>query len=175
MGEKEAESNRIRQIALIEAGLYVTGRPLTPRILGSLIGLRSEQKVLAILRELIKRYDTQSSALQVLELKDGRFIMQLRPEYSGPVKKLVTRKLLTKGPLKTLSFIAFKQPITQAYVSKVRGKPAYHHIRKLKEMGLISEERLGKTSIIRTTDTFADYFNLSHNIKVMKQQLETLF
>jgi chromosome segregation and condensation protein ScpB len=48
-------------------------------------------------------------------------------------------------------------------------------VRKLVEMGLVSEERLGNTKVLRTTEAFADYFNLSRNISVMKQQLKRLF
>jgi len=175
MAEHETDGNLTGQMALIEAGLYVTGRPLTLKTLGSIIGVRSEEKIKRLVRRLIERYEANARAIQILVLKDGRCIMQLKPEFSENVKRLITRKLLTKGPLKTLSFIAFKQPITRAYVAKVRGKPAYQHIRQLREMGLISEERLGKTSIIRTTEAFSDYFNLSHNPKVMRQQLEAMF
>ncbi len=77
--------------------------------------------------------------------------------------------------MRTLAFIAYKQPVTQAYVTKVRGKLAYQHIRKIVEMGLISEEKLGNTKVLRTTEAFADYFNLSHNLSAMKQQLKYLF
>jgi segregation and condensation protein B len=172
LSEKEEEMNKI---ALIEASLYVTGRPLTFKTIGSVIGARSENKVRSLTRALIKRYEEMSSALQIIEMNDGRYIMQLKPQYVEAVKRLVKRKILTKGPLRTLAFIAFKQPITQAYVCRVRGKPAYRHIKQLREMGFISEEKLGRTSILKTTEAFADYFNLNHTPKIMKRQLENLF
>ncbi|MEM2902749.1 MAG: SMC-Scp complex subunit ScpB [Candidatus Bathyarchaeia archaeon] len=170
-----SELSEADKIALIEASLYVTGRPLTVKTIASTIGLRSEAKVRELTRRLIKRYEETPTALQIVEMNDGRFIMQLKPQYAEPVKKLVKKKVLSKGPLRTLAFIAFKQPVTQAYVCKVRGKPAYHHIRQLKDMGFVVDEKLGRTSVIRTTETFADYFNLSHNLKVMKKQLQSLF
>lgn len=169
------ELSEADKIALIEASLYVTGRPLTVKTIASIVGLRSEAKVRELARRLMKRYEEEHTALQIVELNDGRFVMQLKPQYAEPVKKLVKKKVLSKGPLRTLAFIAFKQPVTQAYVCKVRGKPAYHHIRQLKDMGFVSEEKLGRTSVVKTTETFADYFNLSHNLKVMKKQLQSLF
>jgi hypothetical protein len=42
-------------------------------------------------------------------------------------------------------------------------------------MGLISEEKLGRTKILRTTPNFADYFNLSQDLQTMKKQLERIF
>jgi chromosome segregation and condensation protein ScpB len=42
-------------------------------------------------------------------------------------------------------------------------------------MGLISEEKLGRTKILKTTTNFADYFNLSQDLQTMKKQLERIF
>ncbi|MEM2122854.1 MAG: SMC-Scp complex subunit ScpB [Candidatus Bathyarchaeia archaeon] len=162
-------------IAAMEAGLYAAGRPLGLDVLSSIAGVKSTSKAKRLVRKLRERYEDMGSALQIVELSDGRFMMQLRGDYVPKVKRLVSRRLLSKGPLRTLAFIAYKQPVTQAYVSKVRGRQAYRHIRRLLDMGLISEERLGNTKILRTTEAFADYFNLSHNLPVMKQQLKRLF
>ena len=89
------------------------------------------------------KYGNNGSCLEILELSDGRFVMQLKPQYVRHVKRLATRQLLTSGPMKTLSFIAYRQPVTQSYLAKVRGNLTYSHVKQLREMGLISEERLG--------------------------------
>jgi len=163
------------KLALIEAALYVTGKPLDLKTLGSVVGFRSEEKVKELARVLKEKYGSDGSALEVLELSDGRFVMQLKPQYVRDVKRLATRQLLTPGPMKTLSFIAYRQPIAQSYVAKVRGNLAYSHVRELREVGLISEERLGRTKVLRTTPNFADYFNLSHETPALKKQLEHIF
>lgn len=161
--------------ALIEAALYVTGRPVDIKTLGSVVKFRSEDKIKEVARYLKNKYGSDGSALEVLELSDGRFVMQLKPQYVRHVKRLASRQLLTAGPMKTLSFIAYRQPITQSYLAKVRGNLAYGHVKQLREIGLITEERLGRTKILRTTPNFADYFNLSHDMPAMKKQLEKLF
>jgi segregation and condensation protein B len=163
------------KIALLEAALYVTGRPLDIKTLGSVLGFRSEDKTRTVARLLKDKYGSDRSCLEVLELSDGRFVMQLKPEYVKHVKRLASKQLLTAGPMKTLSFIAIRQPITQSYVAKVRGNLAYSHVKQLRETGLISEERLGRTKVLRTTPNFADYFNLNHDTQAMKKQLERIF
>lgn len=163
------------KVALIEAALYVTGRPVDIKTLGSVVKFRSEDKIKEVARYLKNKYGSDGSALEVLELSDGRFVMQLKPQYVRHVKRLASRQLLTAGPMKTLSFIAYRQPITQSYLAKVRGNLAYGHVKQLREIGLITEERLGRTKILRTTPNFADYFNLSHDMPAMKKQLEKLF
>lgn len=163
------------KLALIEAALYVTGKPLDLKTLGSVVGFRSEDKVKELARTLKDKYGKDESSLEVLELSDGRFVMQLKPQYVRHVKRLATRQLLTPGPMRTLSFIAFRQPVTQSYLAKVRGSLTYSHVKQLRETGLIAEERLGRTKMLRTTPNFSDYFNLSHDMPAMKKQLEKLF
>lgn len=179
MSENESQDTEIEKsddkISLIEAALYVAGKPLDLKTLGSVIGLRSEERIRETARKLRERYIQNGMAIEVLELTDGRFVMQLRPQYTPHVKRLATRQLLTPGPMKTLSFIAYKQPVTQSYLAKVRGNLSYSHVKHLQEMGLISEEKLGRTKVLRTTPNFADYFNLSQDLQTMKKQLERIF
>src|SRR5205823_8515629 len=162
------------QQQLCEAALYVSGRPLDFKTIGSVIGARSEEKIRSIARYIAERYAKLDSPVQVLELPDGRFVMQLRPEFAKHVRKLSNRPLLTPGPLRTLSFIALRQPIAQSRVIAVRGKLAYQHVKQLKEMDLISYEKLGRSRTLRTTTTFADYFNLNHDPIIMKKELKNI-
>lgn len=160
---------------VIEGALYVAGKPLDIQTLGSVSKMRSEGKVRDIARSIVERYKQSETSLEVLELQDGRFVMQLKPEYVNAVRKLATRKLLTPGPLKTLSFIALKQPVTQSYVVRVRGKLTYQYVKQLEDLELVSESKLGRTKVLRTTRVFSDYFNLSQDTRLMKRQLERLF
>jgi segregation and condensation protein B len=159
---------------LIEAALYVTGKPLDIGVLGSILNLRSEEKIRKLATVLKEKYAQHPGALEVLELSDGRYVMQLRPGYSKSVKRLATRQLLTPGPLKTLSYIALRQPVAQSHVVKVRGNLAYGHVKQLRDMGLISEEKLGRSKVLRTTASFCDYFNLSQDSRLMKKQIQQI-
>jgi segregation and condensation protein B len=60
-------------------------------------------------------------------------------------------------------------------VIEVRGNHAYGHVKMLKEMGLVGSERSGRSSILKTTEYFADYFALSHDTVVMKRELKHVF
>ena len=182
MKEKEQESSDnlkqerlTRELALLEAGLYVAGRPLDLKTLGSVTGTRSKKKVRKLAKTLVENYRNRDTALEVLELEGERFVMQLKAEYTGKVRKLATRPLLSAGPLKTLSYIAFRQPIPQTQVIDVRGHHAYGHLRQLEEMELIVREGIGRKKMIRTTEFFADFFGLSHDLRTMKRQLKSVF
>ena len=166
--------NPALQRQLLEAALYVSGRPLDLKTLGNVIGARSEDKIRAIAHTVMEKYNQNESPIQIVELPDGRWVMQLKATISKYVRRLSNRPLLTPGPLRTLGFIALKQPVKQAYVVLVRGKLAYGHVKQLREMDLITDEKVGKTRILRTTSTFADYFNLNHDVIEMKKELKSV-
>ena len=182
MEEPEQKSSELlgkeklkRDLALLEAALYVAGRPLDSKALGSIIKTRSKSKVQKWVRILKNEYKNRETALEILELEDERFVMQLKTEYSPRVQKLAIRPLLSKGPLKTLSYIAYRQPVLQSQVIDVRGHHVYGHLGQLDDMGLISRERVGRTRLLRTTGFFADFFGLSHDLRIMKRQLKRVF
>ena len=60
-------------------------------------------------------------------------------------------------------------------VTEIRGSHAYHHIREMKERDLVISERKGRSTILRTTDHFADYFGFSHELSALKRQLRNMF
>ena len=169
------EEKQRRDLALLEAALYVAGRPLDLKILCSVLRTRSVAKVKRLTKILSEEYKARDTALEVLELADERFVLQLRPEFTPQVRRLAIRPLLSTGPLKTLSYIAFRQPISQAHVIAVRGSHAYGHVKQLEELRLIVRERVKRSSVIRTTEFFADYFGFSHDVRVMKRQLKDVF
>jgi len=173
--EKHATEKMQYDLALLEAALYVAGRPLDLNELCSVLKTRSKNKTRKLAKMLMKEYASRNTALEILELKDERYVLQLKAEFTPYVKKLVTRPLLSTGPLKTLSYIAYRQPISQKRVVEVRGHHVYGHIRLLKEMGLVAAERGGRSTVLRTTEYFADYFGLSHDVATMKKELKHVF
>jgi segregation and condensation protein B len=164
-----------RDLVLLEAALYVAGRPLDLKTLGSLIRTHSKKKVQRLAKTLMEKYNNRDTALEILELEGKRFVLQLKAEYTPKVRRLATRPLLPSGPLRTLSYIAYRQPVSQPQVVNVRGHHAYTHLKQLEDLDLIVRERAGRKKVIRTTEFFADFFGLSHDLRTMKHQLKNIF
>ncbi len=173
--QKDENIKMKENLTMLEAALYVAGRPLDLKTLGYIIGTRSAKKVQILARKLANEYKHRNTALELLELDDHRFVLQLKTEYSSKVRRLAVRPLITEGPLKTLSYIAFRQPVLQKQVIEVRGRHAYGHVRQLIDIGLVNYEKSGKTGILKTTEYFADFFGLSHDSQKMKRQLKKVF
>jgi segregation and condensation protein B len=163
------------ELATVEAALYVAGRPLGLGTLATLLGTRSKDKILDIATTLVEKYDTYDCALEVLEVKENRFVMQAKAEYTPRARKVTLQPMLTRGPLRTLSYIAYHQPILQTNIIEVRGSHAYRHLKLLEEQNLIVRKTKGRKKTVRTTPFFADYFGLSHDPRAFKRQIKSLF
>ncbi|MCL2642389.1 MAG: SMC-Scp complex subunit ScpB [Candidatus Bathyarchaeota archaeon] len=162
-------------LALLEAALYVAGRPLDINELCQVVSSRSKKKVKKYVEIVMREYVARNSPLEILALKDERYVLQVKAEFTPLIKKLVNRPLLSSGPLKTLAYIAFRQPVTQKRVIEVRGQHAYGHVKLLKDMGLIVSDRAGRSLALKTTDHFADYFGLTQDTSSMKRELRRIF
>ena len=160
----------------LEAALYAAGRPLTIDEIKPVLRTRSNnvsKKVVAVLR---KRYNHRNRALEIVRLEDGRISMQLKQVYDDFVKQFNNKPLLKLGPLKTLSYVAFHQPVDQRQVIADRGTHVYSHLRMMENMGLIHRERTEERSyVITTTAFYGDYFGFSHNPERSRLQLKQVF
>jgi segregation and condensation protein B len=171
----ETQERKAHALNLLEAALYVAGRPLDINEMCQSVGSRSKKRVIGYAEALIEQYKARNSPMEILALKDERYVLQVKAEYTPLIKKLVNRPLLSSGPLKTLSYIAYRQPITQKRVIEVRGQHAYGHVKMLKDMGLIMTERSGRSLALKTTDYFADYFGLTMDTSTLKKDLRKIF
>jgi segregation and condensation protein B len=174
---EQAQENerKVHCMVLLEAALFVAGRPLDINELCQVIGSRSKKRIQKYADALMQDYNARNTALEILALKDERYVLQVKAEYTHLIQKLVNRPLLSSGPLKTLSYIAIRQPISQKRVIDVRGQHAYGHIKELKDRGLIMAEKSGRSMALRTTNDFADYFGLPNDIVEMKRNLKKIF
>ena len=163
------------RLARLEALLYATGRPISLTILCAHLRLMSENEVSALLSKLSEVYERDGSPLEIKELPEGRVVLQLKPDYAKQARRFSMKPLLTEGPLRTLSYVAYHQPVEQKKVAEARGGHAYRHLRMLEEMGLISRERKGRATTIQTTPDFADYLGLSRERTSMRRQLRRIF
>ena len=163
------------KLAELEAILYASGRPLSLTTLCEHLRLHSEKEVSDLIRKLSETYELNSSPLEISEVTGGRVVLQLKPDYTKQARRFSMKPLLTAGPLRTLSYVAYHQPVEQKQVAEARGSQAYRHLKALDQMGLISRTKDGRNTTIRTTTDFADYLGLSTDRTSMRRQLRSIF
>lgn len=155
----------------LEAALYVSGRALTLEELSNLIG-KSQSTTQKILDNLGFEYSQREGALEVVSLPRDRYVMQLKPELTPRVGRLIPGGLLSFATLQTLVFIALKQPIMQSDLVTQRGTHCYDHVKELIEKKFVESAPEGRSRLLTTTPLFADYFGLDSDRVKLKAQLK---
>jgi segregation and condensation protein B len=156
--------------ARIEAALYSAGRPLSVDELIKASGTNSKEKTLRIVNDLVKKTKATFKAIEIAQLEDGTYVLQLRPEYTPLVRKFAQHPLIPSAALKTLSYIAYEQPVTSKRLVQIRGSQVYSHVKILEQLQFVEHENLGRLKVYRTTAKFQNYFGIT-DLNAMKSKL----
>ncbi|MBI4116439.1 SMC-Scp complex subunit ScpB [Candidatus Pacearchaeota archaeon] len=163
--EEEKEKENLRKV---EAIFFIAGKFLSMPELISLSDLNP-----IIIRECIEKlqekYEKDDSAMEIVE-KSGMWKMDVKPEFTGIINKLATGSAeFSKSEQETLAIIAYKQPMKQSVLTKIRSNKAYEHIKKFFDLGLIKKKRAGRTYELSLSDDFYNYFNVSESEGILKE------
>lgn len=159
---------------LIEAALFLSDRPMTLERLRQISGLTSRKRVESVLEELRKEYEDSGRAFTISRFRGDKFMMHVKPELLSLVKKYVGKTVLSVGVLRTLSFIAYHQPVEKSTVAAVRGGRSYAQIRELIERGLVEAERRGRSTMLRTTKLFAELIGVEDNPAAIRRKIQEI-
>jgi len=157
--------------ARIEAALYSAGRPLRIEDIIRASGTESRTKTLTLLDSIMKKTKSAFKALEIIILPDGSYVMQLKPEYSSTIKRYASKPVLPNATLKTLSYIAYMQPISSKQLVETRGSGVYAHLKELRQLDYITSQNVGRMKIFSTTDKFQKYFGIQGDVEDLKQRL----
>ncbi len=153
------ESPEREYMKKLEAIFFISARFLSMQELISISDLNP-----IIIRETIEslkeKYDRDDSAIEIVEM-NGRWKMDIKKEYANITTKLATGSSeFSKAEMETLGIIAYKQPIKQSVVIKIRSNKAYDHIKKFLDLNLIKKRKAGHTAELSLSEEFFDYFNI---------------
>lgn len=154
-------------MARIEAALYAAGKPLSIKEIQQAAGTNSASKAARLARAIAKKTNSTMQALEILELEDGSFVMQLKLQYNNIVRKFASKPFLANSVLKTLSCIAYMQPVSSKQLVELRGSQVYAHLKLLLQTGFIKYEKVGRNKIYRTSRKFQEYFG-AESVEVLK-------
>jgi len=163
--------NEDQVAARLESALYSAGRPLTVEELIKASGTESRQKTLDVLDSIIKKMKSAFKAIEIVNLPDGSYVFQIKPEYSSSVRKYASKPLLSRATQKTLSYVALEQPISSKQLLEVRGSGVYTHLKELRQLNFIEHQAVGRLRIYSTTEKFQKYFGIEGDVNALKQKL----
>ncbi len=145
--------------AVIEAVLFMSNEPVTFEKILKLLHTQKVEEVQSILKGIQEELKKEEHGIHLLETKEG-WALKVKAEFQSLVRPLTPYQDLSRGLLKVLALVAYKQPITQSEIVKVIGNRTYEYVKILQEKGLINTIKTGRTKALVATKEFAEYFGL---------------
>lgn len=150
------EENKLKKE--IEAILFAAGRMVDLDEIARLCKA-DKNSVEPLLKELKSDYERSDSPMFLIQEGNG-WKMTVREKYLNVVKDVAPHTELNKALLETLAIVAWKQPVLQSDVVKIRGSISYEHIGALVEMGFLTKIKHGRSFVLKPSTRFFDYFDL---------------
>jgi segregation and condensation protein B len=147
----------------IEAILMVIDEPVAEETLAKVLGVTVDD-IISALANLVESYEENGFELRKIS---GGWRFYSRPEYSLVVEKFVLdgqQSRLTQAALETLAVIAYRQPVSRARVSAIRGVNVEAVMKTLVTRGLVEESGLEQETgaiLYRTTTYFLERLGLN--------------
>ena len=151
----------VKEDRLVESVLFSASKPIGISEIKEATGL-SKSKVESAIESLIQTYNVErknETSIEVVKAGD-KYTMQVK-------KKFVDKSIMIAKPeiqshlLKTLTLIAFHQPIKQSNLRRLIGPRVYDHVDELVDLKLINSKPHGSTEMLTTTKLFPEYFGIN--------------
>lgn len=150
----------------LEAVLFAAGDAVPVERLAAALETSSEA-VLDAAAALESLYDFENRGIMLLRLED-KLQLCSRPLYADAARRVTESRKppsLSAAALEVLTIVAYRQPVTRAFIDQLRGVDSGGTVAGLVEKGLIEEAgRLdvpGRPMLFRTTEAFLRTFGLS--------------
>ncbi|MBO7727532.1 MAG: SMC-Scp complex subunit ScpB [Oscillospiraceae bacterium] len=150
----------------LEAILFAAGEPVPISRISLVLGIPDET-VEEAARELENIFREANHAISVIRISD-KLQLCSSPEYAPVITKILEQRKppsLSPAALETLAVVAYYQPVTSAYISRIRGVDSSYTVASLMEKGLIEGkgrmEAPGRPTLYGTTDLFLRTMQIS--------------
>ncbi|NNN21477.1 MAG: SMC-Scp complex subunit ScpB [Acidimicrobiales bacterium] len=151
----------------IEAILMVATEPLGTKVLAEAVGITSSM-LEGLCKELQVEYERDLRGFRINFIAGG-YRFESHPEMADVVEKFILEDQVSRispAALETLAIVAYRQPISRAQISAIRGVNADGVVRLLAQRGLISavgkDEGPGQAILFGTTDLFLEKMGFAH-------------
>lgn len=158
-----------RQIALIEAILFVSKEPVEPARIMEFLEIKDIEEFEKVLAAMEKEHLLERPERGLLLKRTGGGLQLVtKPDLYDELKAFFTIKQSTKlsiASLETLSIISYRQPVTIAEISDMRGVNSTGPVKNLLQKKLIKitgrKKVPGLPALYATTQEFLTYFGLN--------------
>lgn len=154
----------------VEAALFTASAPLSATEIAEITGIDIGVVRYAV-KDLRQEYELRDSAI-IISAIDGKYRMQLRAEYQRFTGMSAIPEFPT-GVMRTLSAIAYNQPVMQSQIVKARGPRGYQDVTTLVDAGYVASKAKGNSFVLTTTKKFSEDFGIgSLNVADIRAWIE---
>jgi segregation and condensation protein B len=153
--------------AFIEAVLFVSKDPVEPSKIMSFLDIKKVSEFEAIIKQMDEGYKTDPRGI-FLKRTGGGLQLATKPamhEFLQDFFSVKSSSRLTIPSLETLSIVAYRQPVTIAEISELRGVNSVGPVKNLLQKKLIKisgrKKVPGLPALYSTTKEFLLYFGLN--------------
>jgi len=153
-------------VAAIEGILFASGEPVPVGRLEQILDI-DEGAVEYALEKLAEHYNEGARGIRLVRVEDAAQLCSA-PEYADPIRRVLEKRRipqLTPTALEVLAIVAYFQPVTRAYIERVRGVDASYTVGILQNRGLIEPcgqlQVPGRPTLFRTTPAFLRTFGIA--------------
>ena len=150
----------INEKRLVESVLFSASKPVSISEINQATNL-SRNQIKNTLDKLIQDYNItrkNETSMEVVKAGD-KYAMQVKKQYADQ-SVVISKPEIESNLLKTLTLIAFHQPVKQSNLRRMIGEKAYEHVDELVELKLIHSKKHGSTEMLTTTKLFPEYFGI---------------
>ena len=167
--EQEPEPEEIEATleTVVEAVLFASDEPISPKRLVDIAEAGSVKQVNQCVRAMNKKYREGGFSFRIEKISGGYQMMTLSA-FNPWITKLIkvrSDNKLTPAALETLAIVAYKQPIIRADIEAIRGVASGEILRNLMYKGMVKivgrAEVIGRPMLYGTTKKFLDVFGLN--------------
>ncbi len=152
--------------AAFEAILFSNGEPVSVKRLSKIMDI-CEDDLEKVCSEVMGKFEQNNSGIRIVKLGD-KYQMCSKKEYGSYVKSFMNAKKevsLSGAATEVLAIIAYKQPVTRAFIENIRNTDCREILNGLMSKSLIEEKgRLnvaGNPILYGTTDKFLRCMGIS--------------
>ena len=155
----------LKEKKLIESVLFSASKPVSINEIKNTTKLSTE-KIKKTIAELIEDYNISrknETSLEVIKAGD-KYTMQVKKNFTDQ-SVMISEPEIDTNLLKTLTLIAFHQPLKQSNLRRMIGTKAYEHVDELSSLRLIHAKKYGSTELLTTSKLFPEYFGIDSTDK----------
>ena len=151
--------DELKMMRAIEAVLFASGDPIDAGRIALVLDTDVDT-IQRLAKKLAEAYEQEERGIRIVRLNDS-LQMHSAPEYAEVINRALEQRRppkLSQSSLEVLAVVAYFQPVTRAYVEKMRGLDSSYTIGVLLDRGLIEScgqlDTVGRPTLYRTTDLF---------------------